>query len=219
MRRLANTRGQNEVNIFERTRVAPPPVIAPPIDGEPGSHAALLANKSYVLYVKPNDSPSRSAYDLAVPLFDIVYIQDTSQMRPQDRPGFLRGVPTLVDVNRREAYPGRLCLQELERLLEKFSPASVSNEITGSVVCADPFADSPPDHLGPQGIDAGILGNYASCELTQSDSTLYQTGRRGKEDIDGIIGKLMEERSTSEKPKGEPTAAEMSKILASMQES
>jgi hypothetical protein len=218
MRRLANTRGQNEVNIFERTRIAPPSPVSPPTDATPGSHAALLANKSYVLYVKPNDSPSRTAYDLAVPLFDIVYIQDTTQMRVEERPAFLRGVPTLVDVNRREAYPGRLCLQELEKLLQKFSPFSVSEELGGTVVSADPFAESPPDHLGPQGIDAGILGNYASCDMTQSDSALYQTGRRRKEDIDGVIGKLMEERSSSEKPKGEPTAAEMSRILASMLE-
>jgi hypothetical protein len=55
-----------------------------------------------------------------------------------------------------------------------------------------------------------------------SDSALYQTGRRRKEDTDSIISKLMEERG-AEVPKqasnGQPSAAEMTKIMEEMKES
>lgn len=206
MRRLVNTRGETENNHFERTRVQPPSIGNPVPNGG-------QAEKEFILYVKPNDKNSEMAYELAVPLFDIVHIQDIKRL--ETIPQFLRGVPTLVHVKKKTAYPGKLCLDHLDQLLGDFT--KTLRDLGDTVVPADPFCAGSCG-LDPQGIDCGVMDNYASCEMTSSDSNLYQTGRRKKEDIDGVINKLLEERTTIEKPRGEPTAAEMTKIIASMQE-
>lgn len=216
MKRLQNTRGETELNHFERTRMPERPSLA---SADPGSsHGSSLLDKKFVLYVKPNDRPSQIAYEIASKLFDIVHIQDTKRLNPREIPPFLRGVPTLLDVVKKEAYPGKLCIEHLENLISHFSLVSSSREIGGSVVCPDPFSSSTIDTLEPQGISAQNMDGYAACELSDSDPSVYQTGRRRKEDIDGVISKLMQERTVSEKPRGEPTASEMSKILKEMQE-
>lgn len=219
MRRLANTRGETELNNFERTRMPQPPTAQPPTAPDSSSHASLVAQKLFVLYVKPNDPPSKAAYELAAPLHSIVYIQDIRLLERHELPTFLRGVPTLVDVRRREAYPGRLCMQQLEVLHDQTAGYSL-REISGPTVDPDPFAGSATDSLlDPQGIDAGILGNYAACDMTSCDSTLYSSGRRKKEDIENVISKLVDERSAPQTTtRGEPSSAEMSKILAAMLE-
>lgn len=217
MRRLTNTRGETEVNHFERTRMPVPPAMG--TSGErQNSHAASIMHKKFVLYVKPNDRPSQMAYEMATPLFDIVHIQDVKTIPPAEIPVFLRGVPTLVNVGKREAYPGKKCLDQLELLLQHFSTTGSRREFEGTMISADPFTTPTTDSLEPQGIDSGVMSKYASCDITSSDCEVYQSGRRKREDMEGIINKLMEERTSVETPRGEPSAAEISKILASMQE-
>jgi len=217
MRRLTNTRGETEINDFER-RMPPPPIAATP--KAPNSHAASIMNKNFVLYVKPNDRPSQIAYELATPLFDIVHIQDVKAIPPGELPPFLKGVPTLVNVKKLEAYPGKRCLVELELLLDHFSPTGTpAHEFEGTMIAADPFTTPRTDSLDPQGVDSGVMGKYAACDITSSDCSQYQSGRRKREDMEGVINKLLQERTSIEAPRGEPSASEMSKILASMQES
>ena len=204
MRRIVTSRGENEMDPRGRGEAQAPQA--------PANHRAT--QKPYILYLKANDGPSSTAYQLAVPIIDTIEVQDTRQLKPGEIPPFLRGVPTLLDIAKREAYPGKVCLQVLEQLSNRGS------SVAGSQVAQDPYGTAVPGVDGPQGV-AQTNDGYAPCDFMPSDSALYQTGRRRKEDTDSIISKLLEERG-AEVPKqasnGQPSAAEMTKIMEEMKE-
>ena len=215
MKRLFNSRGESEIEPGDRTgrntatAQQPPPAATQ----EP-------AQKPYVLYLKANDSPSSQAYRLAVPVLNLIEVQDTRQLKPGQIPPFLKGVPTLLDIRKREAYPGKICLQFLEKLSER--PVY---DVESTILPQDAYSGGGGENApGAIGSDDG----YAPCDFLPSDPSLYQSGKRNKEDINGIINKLMEERTSDRVSAntgdrvsantGQPSPAEMSKILQSMLE-
>ena len=212
MKRLFNSRGESEIEPGDRTgrntatAQQPPPAATQ----EP-------AQKPYVLYLKANDNPSSQAYRLAVPVLNLIEVQDTRQLKAGQIPPFLKGVPTLLDIRKREAYPGKICLQFLEKLSER-PVYDAESTILPQDAYSGGGADSAPGAIGS---DDG----YAPCDFLPSDPSLYQSGKRNKEDINSIINKLMEERTSDQiagdrvsANTGQPSPAEMSKILQSMLE-
>jgi hypothetical protein len=218
MRRLFNTRGESETDPADRSgRNAMGR--GPAAQAAPAGPAAAPAGprKQFVLYLKPNDGPSSQAYRLAVPMLTLIDVVDTRTLKPAEIPPFLKGVPTLLDIAKREAYPGRLCLQILEKLSHR---ETAVYDADSTMIPQDAYQNSVATQgesgPGPVGQDDG----YAPCDFLPSDPTLYQTGRRNKEDVNGIINRMMEER-TSDMPAqstGQPSPAEMSKIMQSMLE-
>ena len=217
MKRLFNTRGESEIEPGDRVgrSIAQQKPQQPQQPQQLQQQAAQL-KKPFVLYLKANDDNSSAAYRLAVPILNQIEVQDTRQLK--EIPPFLKGVPTLLDIGKREAYPGRLCLQFLERMSER--PVYDANSAVIPQDAYDVRSNEPGNDSGPgaQGLSADE--GYAPCDFLPSDPSLYQSGRRNKEDANGIINRLMEERSGDApiQSTGQLSPAEMSKIMQSMLE-
>ena len=217
MRRLFNTRGESETDPADRSGRSAQAPIGRGFSAPAKPEVAAGRRKQFVLYLKPNDGPSSQAYRLAVPMLNLIDVVDTRTLKPAEIPPFLKGVPTLLDIGKREAYPGRLCLQILEKLSHR---ETAVYDADSTMIPQDAYQNSVATQgesgPGPVGQDDG----YAPCDFLPSDPALYQTGRRNKEDANGIINRMMEER-TSDMPAqstGQPSPAEMSKIMQSMLE-
>ena len=185
-------------------------------------HASLVQEKMYVLYVKSNNRPSDLACQKSCCLYDVVYVQNTEDLEKSEIPPYLKGVPTLIDVKSREVFQGKHCMDKLELLKQKYGlleNAPDAPEISGKCIDANPFRSGGEETI-PLGIDSNVMSMYAPCEISTSDMSMYQTGRRKKEDANGIIDKILSERvnTSGNNQFADLSVTEMNRIMETIKE-
>ena len=229
MKRLSNTRGETEVNMFERTRMpaefqkrVQQQQQAKEMPQSLGKHAALVQEKMLVLYVKSNNKPSQLAYELASSLYDVVFVQNVENLEKSEIPPYLKGVPTLIDVKSREVFQGKHCMEKLDMLKKQYGlleNAPDAPEISGNCIEANPFRSGGVETI-PLGIDSNVMSLYAPCEIATCDVSVYQTGRRKKEDVNSVIDKLLNERgnTTANNQFADLSVTEMNRIMETIKE-
>ena len=190
-----NFRGQTENNTFERTR---PPAGAPNARGANApSQAPAVANHnpSYVLYLRPNCDACARAYEFVSKIGPNLVIENTDDMKKEGRPipAFVRGVPTLLDIAQREAYPGPRCFKKLEDLSHtRVTQRQAIQEEGKELMPMDAFVGESTDD--PVGIDGGGGDQYAPCGFQPTTAAQYPLGRQKTEESQDIISRIMGER-------------------------
>lgn len=79
--------------------------------------------KTHLLYILPNDKNCRLPLQLAASVHSIL-IQNVAEFQPGQRPEWLNGVPTVVDIKNKVAYKGTEALQLLHYLHQEHNKLS-----------------------------------------------------------------------------------------------
>lgn len=116
------------------------------------------------LYVWRGDKGSESALELCKGHTQ-VFVQDVGHLKKHEIPKFLKGVPTLADVKRKDAFQGTACLNKLKELCAtELRPAPLMNGFQYSTgdFHSRSFVDggavsSMQDIVAGDGLDATIM--------------------------------------------------------------
>ena len=82
----------------------------------PPEDTVYFQDQRYILYIRQTQKASREAKKVAAPILEYqVHVIDVDEL--EERPAWLRGTPTLVDVNRKKAFMGSAVLDELNYII------------------------------------------------------------------------------------------------------
>lgn len=189
---------------------------------------ALNVAQRYVLFVRPGCAASQKAYETVHALTGLVDIQNTDAMRARGEPfpPYLRGVPTLLDVQSKQAFAGKACIARLAQVDREVNGAQrqefraqIEDGTTRGMVPVSPFvAPEEGTHGDPVGLGGGAGDDYAPCEFQPSDAIEYRDGKLKGDQVQQLIEARQGPAATATSTRREPTQAEINAIMATIQE-
>lgn len=85
----------------------------------PPEDVDYFQDKRYILYIRSGQKASQLALKVAAPIVNYhIKVEPVEELDINERPEWLKGTPTLVDLNQKKVFMGRAVLDELEAVIE-----------------------------------------------------------------------------------------------------
>jgi hypothetical protein len=172
-----------------------------------GPQGDPMANKTFVLYIKPGDPVSQTIWQMVVDYPEIL-VQDATQIHP--RPAWLSGVPTAVRLSDKRVFPGPDAFSVLKFYLDNLRVMSgaqkdmVINTVDSNKAFA--VADISVHHLAAAderrvaAVPVGQSNRHAMSAglvsfATDDDPRYYQSGKVSESDVSAYAAQRSQIRS------------------------